>query len=206
MSRLRDTVAHKSNEPPPSSQRDARAVKSSAALRQALLQLLESKALDQITVREIALAAGIHYATFFRHHPSKEALLDHIAAEQIARLVELTLPVLDQVDSQAAFLALFAYVEDHRALWTALLTGGAGATMREELLRISRRLAAERAPEISWLPSDLATIATVSVIVETLAWWLAQPPGAWPIAQMAVILRRLVNLAGMDAAPEAALR
>ncbi len=194
--RLRDTVAHKSTGPRASTQTDARAVKSAVALRQAMLGLLETRPLDQITVREIAAAAGIHYATFFRHHPSKEALLDHIAAEQIARLVELTLPVLDQVDSQAAFLALFAYVDDHRAFWTALLTGGAGATMREELLRISRQLAAERAPEAQWLPTELATITTVSVIVETLSWWLAQPPGERPIQEMAAILRRLVNLAG----------
>jgi AcrR family transcriptional regulator len=180
---------------------DARAAKSDAALRQAMLALLEARPFDQITVREIAASAGIHYATFFRHHPSKEALLDHIAAEQIERLVELTLPVLDQVDSRAAFLALFTYVDEHRALWTALLTGGAGATMRTELLRISQRVAIERAPEDSWLPSDLAVIATVSVIVETLAWWLAQPEGARPIAEMAEILRRLVNLAGMDDQP-----
>jgi AcrR family transcriptional regulator len=174
-----------------SSLKDARAVKSSNALQAALLALLERKSLEQITIREIAAEAGVHYATFFRHHPTKEALLDHVAADQINRLVELTVPVLDSVDSYTAFAALCTYVSDHRTLWTALLTGGAAGAMREELLRIARRLAADRAPRDGWLPVDLAVICSVSLIVETLTWWLTKQPEAFTIEQMAGILNRL---------------
>jgi AcrR family transcriptional regulator len=194
--KLCDTVAHKPGRPAESSVQDARAVKSSQALQAALLALLERKPLDQITVREIATEAGVHYATFFRHHPTKEALLDHVAAEQIDRLVALTLPVLDGADSYAAVTALFTYVEDHRTLWSALLTGGAAAAMREELLRISRRLAAERAPAQAWLPVDLAVNCSVSLIFETLAWWLAQPNGAVAIEKAAMTLNRLLSALG----------
>ncbi len=171
-------------------------------MRAALLTLLERKPLDQITIREITGEAGIHYATFFRHHATKEALLDHIAADQIDRLIELTLPVLDKVDSQSAFQALCTYVDDHRQLWLALLTGGAAGTMREELLRISRTLAFERAPEDSWLPVDLAVICTVSLITETVAWWLTQPPERLSVDQVARILHRLVFSSAMQIADE----
>ena len=54
---------------------DARQVRSRHALHQALLALLEEKPFDQITVREISARAGTGYATFFRHYPTKEALL-----------------------------------------------------------------------------------------------------------------------------------
>lgn len=182
----------------PSTARDARIRRTDAALREALLTLIERKPLDQITVREIADEAGIHYATFFRHHAGKEALLDHVAADQMDRLVELTLPVLDTVDSRAAFVALFSYVEDHRAVWTALLTGGAAATMREELLRLSTGLAADRGPNEGWLPVELAVVAAVTLIVETLAWWLRQPPGAHSVEDMARILHRLVEGAALS--------
>ena len=192
---LCDTVAH--NMPRASSRRDARAVKSGAALRAALLNLLETKPLDQITVREIAAEAGIHYATFFRHHQTREALLDEIATEQIEALVALTLPVLDSANSLAAFTALCRHVDDHRALWTALLTGGAGGTMRGTLLGIARDLAPARAPSDHWLPTDLATICAVSLIVETLAWWLAQPSGAFTVEAVALILHRLVGVTGV---------
>jgi AcrR family transcriptional regulator len=190
---LSDTVSHNVDPLPSSSPRDARAVRSSAALQTALLALIERKPLDQITVREIATEAGVHYATFFRHHPSKEALLDDIAAQQIDRLVELTVPVLDNVDSYAATLALCRYVSDHRTLWTALLTGGAAGTMRDELLGISRQLATERTPVSGWLPVDLAVNCSVSLIFETLAWWLTPAHAAIPIEQVARTLDRLLR-------------
>ncbi len=190
---LSDTVSHNVASPTASSGRDARAVKSSVALRTALLSLIERKPLDQISVREIAAEANVHYATFFRHHATKEALLDSVAAEQIDRLVELTVPVLDSVDRQAAVRALCCYVDEHRLLWTVLLTGGAAGAMRDELLRISRGIAEERAPPESWIPVDLAVNCTVSLIFETLAWWLAPPQDTVPIARAAQMLDRLIS-------------
>jgi AcrR family transcriptional regulator len=201
---LRDTVSHNVDPLSASSPRDARALRSSAALQNALLALIERKPLEQITVREIAAEAGVHYATFFRHHPSKESLLDHIAAEQIDRLVKLTVPVLDSMDSYAATLALCRYVRDHRTLWTALLTGGAAGAMRDELLAISRQLASERAPADGWLPVDLAVKSSVTLIVATLAWWLAPAHAAVGIEQVARTLDRL--LATMQISDSGALR
>jgi AcrR family transcriptional regulator len=190
---ISDTVSHNVDPASASSGRDARAVKSGAALRKALLALIERKPLDQITVREIAAEANVHYATFFRHHATKEALLDSVAAEQIDRLVELTVPVLDSIDSRAAVLALCRYVDDHRLSWTALLTGGAAGAMRDELLRISRGIAVDRAPSDSWIPVDLAVNCTVSLIFETLAWWLAPAQETVSIEHAAEMLARLIS-------------
>lgn len=194
---LCDTVAHttpaaESSSPAAAVVLDPRAAKSGQALRAALLALLERKPLEQITIREIAAKAGVHYATFFRHHPTKEALLDDVAADQIDRLVDLTLPVLDAVDWQASFLALANYVAAHRELWTVLLTGGAAGAMRAELLRVSQQVAIERAPRESPVPVELATICTVTLIVEIVSWWLRQPVEAVSVAQVAKILNRLV--------------
>lgn len=174
-----------------SSTKDARARRTDQALRAALLGLLEDKALEQITIREIAAVAGIHYATFFRHHPTKEALLEDIAADQIARLVELTVPILDRMDSRAALDALCRHVNEHRPLWAALLAGGAAGAMREELLRQARAVAVERIASDSWIPVDLAVVCTVGVIVETLAWWLKQD-APMPVEEIAEILDRLI--------------
>ncbi len=168
-------------------------VRSANAIATALLRLLERKTFDQITVREICAEAKVHYATFFRHHPTKEALLDHVAADQIDQLVALTLPIQDSADTETALVALCTYVDDHRTLWTALLNGGAGGAMREELLRIAKMLAAERPPTGHWLPVDLATICSVTLIVETLSWWLAQPAGRVSIEQLAKILAGLLR-------------
>ena len=59
---------------------DARQVRSRNALTGALLALIEEKPFDQLTIREITGRAGTGYATFFRHYPTKEALLADVAS------------------------------------------------------------------------------------------------------------------------------
>jgi AcrR family transcriptional regulator len=175
-----------------SSPKDARAVRSGTALREALLRLLERTTFEHLTVRDICAEAGIHYATFFRHYGGKEALLDDVAADQIARLVELTVPIKESGDDRGSILALCLYVEDHRTLWSVLLNGGAGMTMRAEWLRVTRMVTGP-APANSWLPSELGTICTTSLIVETISWWLLQDRGAWRPDAVADIIHRLVT-------------
>jgi AcrR family transcriptional regulator len=73
--------------------KDARAVRTREALRNAMLQLLALKPLNKVTILDICQTAGIGYTTFFRHYPTKEALLDDIAAGEIAHLIGLTVPI-----------------------------------------------------------------------------------------------------------------
>lgn len=190
---LCDTVAHKSPLPSQSSVKDARAVRTRVALHNAMLSLLERKPLEQITVRDICAGAGVHYATFFRHQSGKESLLETIAAEQIQRLVALSLPEREAVDDWSGFFALCSYVHEYRALWTILLNGGAGPAMRAELLKECKRVAEINGPLNSWLPSELGVICSASLIAETLAWWLAQPADAYSVSRVAEIMHRLLG-------------
>jgi AcrR family transcriptional regulator len=151
-------------------------------------------------VRDICTGAGIHYATFFRHHSSKEALLDHVAADQIARLVALTVPIKESGDDRGSILALCHYVEDHHVLWSVLLNGGAGETMRAEWLRYTRQVT-DAPPADSWLPAELGTICTTSLIVETISWWLRQEKGVWQPDAIAGIIHRLVTTSIASRAP-----
>lgn len=159
------------------------------ALHEAMLVLIASKPFDKITVRDITAKAEVGYATFFRHYPSKEALLEETAAGQIRQLVEMSLPAFEAIDSYASCLALCSYVDEHRALWSALLSGGAQQTMREELIRVSTEVA-------SMLPSkgvvtEVGIIVSSSSIVEILSWWLRQPKVV-PSEEIAAVLNRLV--------------
>jgi AcrR family transcriptional regulator len=171
--------------------KDARAVRTREALRNALLQLLGLKPLDKITILDICQTAGIGYTTFFRHHPTKEALLDEIAAEEIAHLIGLTVPIAESKDVHAAGIALFNYVSEHRKLWSALLTGGAEAAMRNEFLRLSREVAATRTRTNDWPPSDISTILVVSSTVELVSWWLQQKKPL-PTEEVASIYARII--------------
>lgn len=171
--------------------KDARSVRTREALRQAFLELLERKPLDQITIREIAAAADVGYTTFFRHYSAKEEILDEIAADQIHRLVGMTVPIMDKMDTRASCLAMCSYVDEHRALWTTLLTGGAASAVREELIRVSQKVAAERGPSTDWLPADVGVILAATVIIELLTWWLRQPDPL-PTERVAEIMDRVM--------------
>jgi AcrR family transcriptional regulator len=166
-------------------------VRSRAALRAALLTLLEQKSFDQITIREITSEAGTGYATFFRHYETKSALLNDLAEDQISALLQLSLPVLSVKDARPAAIALCRYVDRHRKLWTALLTGGAAGTMREEFMRQASQTPSLQIPPRAWLPDDLSTIFGVCATVEILAWWL-QKGHQFSVEQVAEIIDRLV--------------
>ncbi|PPE72090.1 TetR/AcrR family transcriptional regulator [Solimonas fluminis] len=169
---------------------DARMLRTRKALREALLALIERKQLDEITIRDIAAEAGIGYATFFRHHGSKADLLDDVAAEQIAQLMARTLPLMESTDTKAGCRALAEYVHANRAIWSALLTGGASGAMRETFIRMSVQGAAH-IKTLSWLPVELGAVFGVGATVEILAWWLRRPDEV-STEQIAEILHRLV--------------
>lgn len=171
------------------------------ALCAGLLSLLEEKPFEQITVREITARAGVGYATFFRRYPDKEALLHDLAAREISKLLAMTLPILYTVDSRASAQALCAYLWENRKLWSALLTGGAAATLKDEFVHQAQAVATEHGDPSTWLPGDLSVVFGVAATIEILAWWLKQdePP---TVKRMAEILDRLVirpSLAREDA-------
>ncbi len=170
---------------------DVRMVRTRSALRRALLSLLERKQFDQIRIRDIATEAQIGYATFFRHHPSKAELLKDVAEEQIARLLDLAKPLLVATDTKGSCMALCEYVNDHRALWTALLTGGAAGAVREEFLRQTMIKGPVDMPPTTCVPVELGAVFGVASTVEILAWWLRRP-NQMSVAEIAKVIDRLV--------------
>lgn len=179
--------------------RDTRATRSRPALCGALLLLLEEKPFEQITVREIAARAGVGYATFFRHYPDKDALLHELAANEISKLLAMTMPILYTIDTRASAQALCAYLWKNRKLWSALLTGGAAGTLKAEFVRQAQAKAAAEPDHKSWLPGDLSVVFSVAATIEILAWWLKQnnPPS---VKKMAEVLDRLVIVPSMASA------
>lgn len=168
----------------------ARTARTRTALRDALLALLEEQAFDSIKVKEITTRAGVGYATFFRRYGDKDALLHDLASQEIHKLLTMTLPILYSVDSEASTQALCAYVWEHRAVWRALLTGGAAAILKEEYLRQALDLAKAHSDEQAWLPDDLAVTFCVTAAIEILSWWLRQASPS-PAKEVAGYLHRL---------------
>src|SRR3546814_16655809 len=94
---------------------DSRSTHTRAVLRDALLRLLKNIPLEQIGIRDIAAAADVGYATFYRHYPTKDALLGDIAAVEVQSLIQLVLPLMNVKDALNACEGLFDYAGQRRS-------------------------------------------------------------------------------------------
>lgn len=160
------------------------------ALREGLLLLLQHKSLDAVTHQELAAQAKVGYASFFRHYASKELLLREIVQEQVARLLEATVPAVDNGDSHAGCLALCRHVDQNREVWTTLLRS-APEPLREEFVRMTMRTRPQKNREQKWVAVELGTRVGVASTIEIIRWWM-EHPRSLNAAKTAAILDRMV--------------
>jgi len=153
---------------------DARVQRSLDAMRAAFLELVSTRPLEEISIKEICDTAGLSYPTFYRRFASKEELLNGIATEEVRRLLASGLSARTHRTDGGSASAMCAYIEAQRPLWRTLLTGGAATAMRQEFMRLSREFT-DTQPRINpWLPIDLAVPFVAGGIFEILAWWMKQ--------------------------------
>lgn len=170
---------------------DPRARRSIAALRDALLELLETRRFDQIEIKHITDAAGVSYRTFFRRFASKEELLEEIAADEAGTLLLLGEAAMAGPRPGSSVRKMCEYVAHHRKLWTVLLTGGGASAMREEFMRIAREHGSTRPRINPWLPLDLAVTFVANGIFDIFAWWMRQPDD-YPISNVVKLFDALI--------------
>lgn len=171
---------------------DARAQRSLEALRAAFLDLIETKPLDQITIKQITDHAGLSYPTFFRRFAGKEDLLADIAAVEARHLMMLGMAAMGHQKNADSTYAICAYVAQHRPLWRALLTGGAAGAVRAEFVRIAHEINSTRARTNPWAPEDLIVPFVTSGIFEILAWWMRQDDD-YPVKNVVTLFNALIT-------------
>lgn len=155
---------------------DPRIARTRDALQAALVALVSEKPFEAVTVQDIAARAAVGYATFFRHYPSREALLTDIADGLMGELLTLVGPLMRTSDTAAAARALTDFVEVHRALCQGLLVG-ANDAMRRDITRRAVAIASNADGQVSaWLPPALGIIHSVGAVLAILGWWLEHDP------------------------------
>lgn len=172
---------------------DRRTRRTRKTLRLALQQLLLEKSFDHITVRDIAQEADVAYTTFFRNYPDKESLLSDLVDEEIAELLDLTLPIFTADSSYASSLALCEYIRSNEKLWGVLLTGGAAGNIREIFIAQTEAHADQWPKNNYWLPPSLGTSLLCGITLEVLGWWRGKEPHKSP-EEVAEILDRFFKL------------
>lgn len=107
------------------------------ALIEAGLDLLESRAADDLSLREVARAVGVSATAVYRHFPDKDALLDALASEGLGRLAKAQHAAADAAGGgEDGFIATgIAYVRfaiDNPALFRLTF----GATAARNILEV----------------------------------------------------------------------
>lgn len=86
----------------------------------AMLELLEQKTTDQITVSELCREAKIHRTTFYGHYKDIPNLLDRMAGEMYHEVMRNFFLEEDGAEGEG-FLQLFYYIKEHRQLFKSLM-------------------------------------------------------------------------------------
>ena len=170
---------------------DARTRRSLDAMRTAFLELLSEKPLEHISIKAICDKAGLSYPTFYRRFAGKEDLLADIATEEVRTLMALAGEAMARSRGTQSVEAMCRYIQEHRNLWKALLTGGAANAMRLEFIRTARAIAESQPRANPWLPVDLAVPFVSSGMFEIFAWWLNQRED-YPIGKVVKLFNALI--------------
>ena len=98
-------------------------------LAETLIELLNSKSLDEISVRELCNQAGVGRASFYRHYQSKEEILERHAHSLIQKWAEV---FESSSDSRPwnVFESLFRHLKEHQAFYRALHKTGKDSILR----------------------------------------------------------------------------
>jgi AcrR family transcriptional regulator len=109
-------------------QGDLRVRRTRMVLREALIDLIEEKGFDAVTVGDIAERAMVNRTTFYRHYPDKYALVTGIYQEAVRQIFSEIGPLPQNLEgvlsSESGFdaSAVQSYIDSQLAAWSAFFT------------------------------------------------------------------------------------
>ena len=171
------------------------------------LRMLSDRALDQVSVEEVAEAAGVSRALLFHYFESKQDFLVALTTAQSQRMLECTQPELSLGDplviARASLAAFIDYVSANRSAYLAILQGvGASdpamrkvaddtrAVMAERVLNLADLLHLQRTPLL-----ELAVHGWVTFSEQVTVRWLRDENGVTREALIELITQSLPLLA-----------
>lgn len=157
------------------SQPDVRVRRTRTLLRQALVELIEERGFDRVTVGELTSRAMVSRAAFYRNYRDKYALVEQIFDEAMA---EMTAD--DEADTRSPdrrWADFLRHIDAYHRLYGALL-GRKGSAWFADRMRSA--LAAMSSEHLPGQPADALVPSVISAMfVQSIIWWLDNDrPGA----------------------------
>jgi AcrR family transcriptional regulator len=192
---------------------DRRIQRTRQALRKALVELIEEKGYDAISVEEITQRANLGRATFYLHYKDKEDILLEEFNEKVSDQVRLIseIPAVlweteepnigDYKDKKVIFplLMIFRHAAENADFYRAMLRGETSkriaTRINEIIVQSYYEITEKKFPDLqSSLPEgvsyELIAVFFSGAFLSILAWWLNQDPA--PSAE--VMARNFQNL------------
>jgi AcrR family transcriptional regulator len=152
-------------------------------LREALIELIEERGFDALTIGEITARAMVSRAAFYRNYQDKYALVEQIFEEAMSGLLS-AVGDLGREHPAEIWVTFFEHIADYERLYRALL-GKKGSPWFVKKMRaaladlVKERGQLPHGPNASDWPvhsfSDAFVPDLVSTLfVEAITWWLEQ--------------------------------
>lgn len=159
---------------------DRRALRTRAALREALVELIAERGWDEIAVQDVCVRANIGRSTFYAHYPNKDALLiggfEDLQAELQRQAKARHVPTHDKGGVGFGFaLGLIEHAHEQRKLFKGLIGRRSGYVVQQRFREMVVRLVSHELPPTSGgLPREAVARWLSAAFVELLSWWVEQ--------------------------------
>lgn len=164
---------------------DPRAVRSRQMLQDALIDLIEEKGFDAISVSDIVKKAGLSRAVFYLHYGDKNDLLE-TAIGSVLEDLRASLPGPNFEDRAAPdqraprpFISLFEHVKSDARFYRIMLSeekaGTCSAIIRTEIEQDAKKRIQQfrsRGAHRPLVPLEINEHFSAGAVVNVLRWWL----------------------------------
>ena len=183
---------------------DRRVQRTRKLLRRALMELIDEKGYDAITIQDITERANLGRTTFYLHYQSKDELfLDHHAGfAEMMHINQLSRDELFGDEPQSEYVTFLQEMKDNRDLYLAIIEAKeSDYIMRGVASQLKRNLEKSLGAIFlaqSKIPVEILTHYIVTAQLSTIEWWMTRRNDytAYQICQM---LHRLQRAAICDA-------
>ena len=174
---------------------DVRVRRTRALLREALVELIEVRGFDRITVGELTERAMISRAAFYRNYRDKYELVEQIFDEAMA---EMTRDEGDERSPGQRWTDFLTHIGEYHRLYGALLGGKGSPWFADRMRNALADTAGAHLP--GQTREDLVPGVVAAVFLQSIVWWLEHDRPC-PPAQIAEQSSRLIR-AVLEAAAE----
>lgn len=165
---------------------DRRVLRTRQLLRTALLELIQERDFESLTVQDITERATLNRATFYLHYADKHDLLLQVIRETLVELSDLPIPypydkpnLIETDRVQTFFVSVFQHVIRHLTFYRVMLGVGGMAGVSDEIHNTIYKVGMwmiGRIDSVRWrVPPEVIMSMVGGAYLGVVRWAVSQP-------------------------------